>query len=333
MLQIKNQTPFRVMLLPLVDRDGVDTVYAIVKGTFNIGARVSLADEQQPITLVDQHFGEPTSSSIRAPSDVCLEKSGTDILMIGSAWAPDGNPLWQMDVSLSIGPNGRTVRVFGDRVWDGSGMSTTWIAPFTRMPLLWERAFGGRDETPAGLRSYAQNPVGMGFRSADGTKPLGGLPLPNVEDPRALIQSWKDAPLPAGFAPLAPHWEPRRSYAGTYDSAWETERAPYLPRDFDARFFQLAPSGMCVPQGLHGGELVEAQGVTPDGVLRFVLPAARIDLSFRLERGGADRQASLDMVLVEPDAHRLTMVWRAALRCDKAMLKVREVTTTVQRAA
>jgi hypothetical protein len=330
MLQIKNETPFKVMLLPLPDRDGIDTVYAIVKGTFSIGAHYGLSEEQLPVALADQHYGDPATTSVRIPSDVCLEKPGTDVLMIGSAWAPGGRPTWQMDVSVAVGPAIKTSRVFGDRVWNDSGTSMTWVAPFERMPLVWERAFGGRDETPSGMRMYAPNPVGVGFRAADGIRSLRDLPLPNVEDPRALIQSWKDAPPPAGFAPVAPHWEPRRSYAGTYDAAWQEQRAPYLPRDFDARFFHLAPPGLTVSQRLRGGEPVEVSGATADGVLRFVLPAAQIEVAFSLDRGTTSHPAELDTVVIEPDAARLTMVWRAAHRCDKAMLKVREVRTSIR---
>jgi hypothetical protein len=35
--------------------------------------------------------------------------------------------------------------------------------------------------------------------------------------------------------------------------------------------------------------------------------------------------ARLDTVLIAPDAGTLSLVWRAALRCDKKMLSVREV--------
>ena len=333
MLQVKNETPFKVMLLPLQDRDGIDTAYAIIKGTFTIGARFGIAEEQLPVVLADVHYDEPATSSVRAPSDFCLEKPSTDVLLIGSAWAPRGQATWQMDVSMKVGPSAKTLRVFADRVWNESGTAMSWLTPFERMPLVWERAFGGRDETPNGPAIHAHNPVGAGFRARDGFKPLRDLRLPNVEDPTALIQSWKDSPLPAGFAAVAPHWEPRRSYGGTYDAPWQAQRAPYLPRDFDARFFQLAPPGLTLPNRLEGGEPVELYGVTPDGALRFFLPTARIVAAFRVGGETIERPADLDTVLIEPDESRLSMTWRASLRCDKAMLKVREVRTFARAAA
>ena len=328
MFQLKNTTPFAAELMLAPDPDGVDTLYTVVKGTFVTGERVTLADEQQPVALADQHHGDPAASSIRVPSDVCLGKPGTDVVMSASAYAAGERPTWQSDVSVTVGALTKTVRVFGDRVWDAAG-SVTWVAPFVRMPLVWERAFGGRDDTPAGPVAEPRNPVGAGFRSSDGARPLAGVPLPNVEDPVALLTSWKEAPPPAGFAPLAPHWQPRAGYAGTYDDAWQQQRAPYLPKDFDRRFFQLAPAGLWRNGYLQGGETVEIRGASPSGTLRFTLPAVRLRVSYRVERAVEERPVVLDTVLLEPDAGRVALVWRAALKCDKRSRKIREVETSV----
>jgi hypothetical protein len=236
-----------------------------------------------------------------------------------------------MDVSMAVGPLTRSMRIFGDRVWQESAgvASVAWVAPFERMPLVWERAYGGMDVTPKGPIANARNPVGAGFRNSNGEKQLSGLPLPNIETADRLISSWSDSPPPVCCAPVAPHWEPRRSYAGTYDESWQTQRAPYLPSDFDLRFFQLAPPEQITPSFLQGGELVELNGVTPSGNLRFLLPALQLSVTFRLDRGEERRPVVLDTVLLEPDASRLMLVWRAALNCDKRALKVKEVHTTI----
>jgi hypothetical protein len=335
MLQLKNSTPFNAKITLLGNRRGVDTLYAIVKGTFTIGTSCRLAEEQIPVTLTDQYFGDPATTSIRVPSDVSLEKPGTDVLLSGSAWAPGGTPTWQVDAYIAVGPVAKTVRVFGDRVWEAgaAGAAMTWVAPFERMPLVWERAFGGSDLTDKGPVTEPRNPVGTGFRAPNGTKPLAGLPLPNVEDPLAPISSWKSAPAPAGFGAVSPHWMPRRTYAGTYDDAWQKHRAPYLPDDFDPHFCQIAPLGLSTAQPLQGGEIVDLRGVTPDGLLRFALPSVTADVVYRIDGGAETRPGVLDTLIIEPDAQRLVMVWRAALECDKNVLKVREVETTIRSAA
>ena len=80
------------------------------------------------------------------------------------------------------------------------------------------------------------------------------------------------------LAPICAHWMPRRQYAGTYDARWEQSRAPYLPADFDPRFFQVAPADQVVPGYLTGGEPVELFGVSPWGPVRFTLPRERISI-------------------------------------------------------
>jgi hypothetical protein len=328
-LQINNRTPFKAMPMLLPDATGVDTLFTVVKATFRIGESFGLADEQVPITMADEHYGDPAASSIRLPSDVGLGKPGTDVLLVGSAWAPGGKPAWQMDVSLSVGPATKTVRVSGDRVWEthAGGAAVSWVAPFTRVPLVWERAFGGTDETDKGPVADRRNPVGTGFRTSRSSRPLAGLPVPNIEDPGALISSPSQTPAPAGVSPVAAHWFPRASFAGTYDEAWTKSRAPFLPHDFDSRFLHVAPAGLAVGR-LSGGEPVDLRGVTPNGSLQFMLPAIRVRADYRLGRSTETRFAGLETVILEPDAGRLVMVWRAAFRCDKLALKVNEVETT-----
>lgn len=334
MLQVKNSTPFKASIALLPDAHGVDTAYVIVKGTFTIGERLTVADEQLPVALADEYHDDPQSSSIRIPSDVCLMKPGTDVVVLGSAWAPAGTPSWRTDVSVSVGPLFKTVRVFGDRVWTSTaaGASIAWVAPFVRLPLVWERAFGGSRPTAAGPVSDPRNPAGKGLLAKAGGELLEGAVLPNVEDPSQLIGGPADAPPPAGFAPIAPSWEPRRSLAGTYDERWQRDRAPYLPRDFDLRFFHLAASGLVANGYLEGGEPVELLGLTPAGTSRFVLPRLAIDVRYRFDAGTDVRRAVLDTVIIEPDASRLALVWRTALACDKRTLKLREVDTSAMAA-
>jgi hypothetical protein len=334
MLQLRNGTGLAATIFISPDPDGVDTVYTVVKGTFALGETLVPAAEQLPIALAPVHYGEPAETSMRVPSDMSLVKPGTDVLLLGHAYAPGDRPATQVDVSLSAGALQRTVRVFGDRVWrNGIAPSISAPEPFQRMPLVWERAYGGTEAVGGEVRGEARNPVGTGFRARDSERPVAGIRLPNLEDPARLIGSWKDTPAPACFAPVSAHWEPRQSYAGTYDAAWQATRAPYVPADFDPRFFQLAPPGLVAPDYLRGGEAVEVRGATPNGLLRFRIPEVRVTVTYTLDSGSQPRPAPLDTVLIEPDAGRVVLVWRSALACDKKALRVREVAPAVARAA
>ena len=327
MLQFKNKTPFVGTVVVTLDPDGVESMYTVIKGTFDLARTPRPLAEQAPIVAADEFHDDPLTSSIALPSDVSLMKPGTDVVVLGNAHAPYHRPTTGMDVRVQVGTLDKTVRVTGDRRWvqSATGYAATFPEPFTLMPLVWERAFGGRDETEHGLVVDARNPVGTGFRDTKGDTAIDGTPLPNVEDPNDQVTSWKQRPAPACFAPVARHWEPRRLFAGTYDEEWEQQRAPFLPLDFDPRFFQFAPAGLSSPTPLRGGEVVRIWGMTPDTALEFALPTTAPEVVYRLDTGSESRPALLDAVIIRPDAGQLHLVWRAVLTTDKRTLRVREI--------
>jgi hypothetical protein len=327
-LQLTNHTGFAGTFFVVPNPDGVDAAYVVIKGTFALTAHgIRLAEEQLAPVLAPEYYGDPAVTSIRLPSDVSLMKPGTDVVLHGHAYAPDGHPAWQSDVNLTVAGLRRSVRVFGDRVWGVAG-SIDWVAPFVRMPLVWERAYGGTDISDKGIVAEPRNPAGVGFRAKGTARPLAGTALPNIEDPTALISGPGDSPSPAGFASIAPHWQPRVSFAGSYDEAWQHSRAPYLPADFDPRFFQIAAPGLALTGYLQGGELVEVQGMSPNGVLSFHLPSTRVEATFVIDGIPIRHPAVLDCVLIDTEASRVSLVWRATQPCDKKVLRLNEIRAT-----
>lgn len=325
MLQLKNRTPFSAQLALFPNQKGVDTLYIVAKATFNIGRQWTLADEQKMPLGADEYWSDdPATSSIKYASDLHIGKPATDVIMVGHAWAPEGTQVSQQDVALSVGHVRKYIRVFGDRQWDNGYISSP--LPFNAMPMVYERAFGGVHKTDGKIvAAEVRNPVGCGFAGKRRVKEMNGLALPNLEDPRQLLQCIGDVVNPAGFGFIAPHWQPRVSFAGTYDEKWQTKQAPYLPADFDLRFFNMAHPDLIYPGYLTGGEPVQISGVNPNGVLQFNLPelTLRADVSIRsrLEQP----RFNLETVIIEPDELLLDMTWKAAMPCDKEALKIREV--------
>lgn len=327
MLQVANHTPFSAALSVFPDQAGVESAYAVVKASFCFGPNgPELAEVQTPPLAADVFWGDPVSTSLRAVGEFGLLKTATDVLLIGRAIAPVPNTR-VADVSLRVGPVARTVRVFGDRHWEKSGGKWKPSLPqaWERMPLRWELAWGGvapqvGDAVP---EHEPRNPVGRGIASRDG--PTDGQLLPNLEDPQALLIDPKDRPVPACFAPIAPTWLPRRQHAGTYDDAWVRKRAPYLPLDFDARFFQVAPPALIAPGFLQGGEPVELAGFTAGAPIRFELPRCGLELEFDFDGAPVPVPPQLETVLFEPDAGRFHLLWRAVLPVDKKLLRLRQL--------
>src|SRR5688572_13228409 len=98
-----NATPYAAQAVPVMERDGRQAVVAIVKATFVIleGGRLVLADDQRPVRLEDEpHDRDYPWSSLRYPSDLCPDKVGTDVVVVGEAIADP--PAAVADVALKI---------------------------------------------------------------------------------------------------------------------------------------------------------------------------------------------------------------------------------------
>lgn len=330
MLQLKNHTPFAADMVLFPDARGVDTLYMVVKATFTCGSPLSLAAEQPAPQKKDVFTGETGLSSLLRAGDFHTGKSATDILMTGSAFSPDAKSVHQMDVILKVAEREKTLRVIGDREWRQGRMSPP--KPFVEMPLVYERAFGGTLLLHGALHQQEErNPVGLGFTGDLAPQEVDTWPLPNLEYPRQLIGRWGDRPTPAGFGPIAGHWQPRLAFAGTYDEHWQQTRAPFLPEDYSPRFMNAAPEDQIYPGFLQGGEPVFIRGMHPDGDLHFDLP--RIHLTGRLSIGGRVEYTEflLETLLLEPNQRQFSLVWRSAYSCDKHALKITQIDIALAR--
>nr|WP_246356793.1 DUF2169 domain-containing protein [Pyxidicoccus fallax] len=294
---------------------------AIVKCTYALGAggRLTPAEAQIPVQAADDFHGKPGESSVRWESDLALYKPATDVVLLGHAYAP-GRPEAEVHVSLRVGPVHRVLAVFGDRHWRwGLGMSSP--KPFTKMPLTYERAFGGTDRSAADPRHHemeARNPVGRGFRARHTGQAAGDILLPNIEDPRNLLRSPRDRPEPAGLGFIARGWQPRAALAGTYDEAWRKDRAPLLPQDFDERHHNAAPQPLRASPHLVGNEPVELAHLSPRGTLRFGLPGTRPRVQVSIGRTRHELSVLLDTVVLLPDEDQVVLVWRGHRRLSPA---------------
>jgi hypothetical protein len=329
MWQLQNHTPFAAERAWVRDINGAEVWLVAVKGTYLIkpDGSTELAEKQEEVCFAPQYRGEPGKSSLVYESDLAHTKQATDIFLHGHAYAPPGRSAPQIDVTMKVARISKTLRVVGDRFWKSGalGVELTAPEPFERMPIIYERAFGGADQMSNDPQKHdweRRNPVGVGF--AVKSDHLIGQRAHNVEYPDSSLSSWDHRPQPAGFGPIAGNWSPRLGLAGTYDEQWRQERLPLLPLDFNERYFQCAPEDQQAQGYLRGGEPVELYNLTPERVLRFNLP--RVVLSFRTNFGEetVDHRAVLDTVILEPDAPRVIMVWSTMLPCHHKVLKLQE---------
>ena len=323
MLQLDNQTPFLAHICVLPDRFGVDTLYIVVKGTVTLRPLLALAEVQVPITIADEYRGEPGSSSLRYASEIHVGKPGTDVLLAGSAHVTNGREAVRLQVAMTVADRRKVVQVTGNRVWrDGRPSSPE---PFQSMPLVWERAFGGSYQSDGRSGVHDRNPVGCGIPAGRSPADMEGLPLPNLEDPASLIEQAGASPTPVSFGPIAPSWLPRRAYAGTYDERWARMRAPFLPDDFDPRFFQSAVPEFAFDRYLQPGEAIQVIGAMPNGPLSFTVPDPRLQIVVTFAGAAHRPLVHLETLFVEPDQNRALFTWRAAFPCNRQTLKIQKI--------
>ncbi|GLI38334.1 DUF2169 domain-containing protein [Geobacter hydrogenophilus] len=314
-MDLINPTPLAVATPLLTDRHGAETLLVVVKGTWRINrdGTLSVADEQVPVRFEPEYSGDPTSSSLIHDTDVVLEKPGTDCILLGHAWAPKVG-VASVDVTFAVGPVRKTVRVFGERIWMKclGKVSMSRPTPFEKIPLVWERAFGGADTSWPDPKEHVyclENSVGRGNIARKTKLEVDGLRLPNLENPADLIKKPTDCPKPAGFGPIPPHWLPRAGYAGTYDDHWRKYVSPLPPEDMDPRVHSCASPGLASARHLMGSEQVLVENASR-ARLQFQLPGGAPSVSVQIGVAVHELEMRLDTVIVEPDEERVVLVWR-----------------------
>ena len=322
MWTVANTTPYVVEALLLRDSSGAETLTVVTKGSFVITpeGQCSTDCEQTSIVHVPQYAGEPARSSLLRETDFVLHKPTTDILLLGHAYAGSTDGTSAM-VTMKVGPIEKRLRVWGDRHWERGALrwSASAPRPFERMPLLYERAFGGSAGAPRADGVWScdpRNPVGRGFKAADLREE--GAPLPNFEP-----EDGSEAP--AGLGAISRHWSPRVMLAGTHDDAWRRKRFPLPPENFDVRFCNAAPIDQQPKQHLTGGEPVYLENLTPDGALRFVLPKVWLTLNTTIGSDVQAHHAQLHTLLLVPDQRRIELTWVSTQRCHGRTTRIRRI--------
>ena len=321
-MELVNTTPYVVGCTMGTDKSGLDYILAVVKATFNLpnnGVSV-LSVEQRPLVLADVFSGEPGYSATLVESDFALFKPNCDVLLTGSAYSPNGKPSTSVIVALSVGTVNKSFRVTGFRQWKLGALGA--IAPgesthFTKMPFSYDTAFGGIDNFHPDVQkhtSYFENPVGIGYhKELDGAL-VHGAPMPNTEvlgeNIRSPIRNYR----PMAFGPVGRGWPQRLRYAGTYDEVWQKNKFPFLPDDFDNRYFQAAPLDQQI-QYIKGGERVVLQNLTENGYCSFCLPRMNLEsVVFYLQTGEFYiAKFAVDSIHFFPDEGVYTMTARASV--------------------
>ena len=316
-----------------MEPSGRELLVVVIKGTFKLpkpGEDVRLLDEQLPLVMADTFTGQPGFSAPHYEVDFAPRKAQCDVLLLGSAYAPGGRPATRVPVGLRIGNLTKSFTVIGDRRWDAgiTGIRATLPEKFTVKPISYDLAFGGVDhehEDPAKHAAYMLNPVGRGFRKRLKSEWVDGKSLPNTEELNRAVTRPDDDYVPMAFGPIGRGWAQRSQHAGTYDDKWLADHFPFLPPDFNERYYQAAPLDQQLPLPIGGPEVVLGN-LTADGYRSFSLPHFDATISVFPKQGGSeDYTAVLDTVMLEPDQGQFTVTWRVVRPLRRNMFEVAQV--------
>lgn len=330
--------------------DRHEPIFAVVvKRTYSIQTDGTLrrSEVDQPLRKIDRYYeeGDPMWATVQYESELAPYKPKIDVVVIGKAYAPGGQPTSQMMVTITVGVKEKTIVVFGDReceFHDNHPPRFTDPKPFTDMELRYERAYGGKDEksVPDIPFYYPRNDMGTGVVVKNIKEAVQGLPLPNLEDPRDLLtperlileepERWPQMPVPQGCGWFQRTWYPRCCYAGTYpayldvETITQEERLGLLPAhhmalakqwklpSFSARFHNGASVGLMFEE-IASEEQIQLEGFSPTGTIQFRLPGETPTIVLDIGKEEQALVAKLDTVQVRPEEGEVDLLWRGVL--------------------
>ncbi|WP_438000900.1 DUF2169 domain-containing protein [Sorangium sp. So ce185] len=302
---MKTIKPQKLGLLHRVFEDGSDCYLSVtILAFFSFGPESALLSEIDLWKFAAAELGRD------AVLDMGMPKPRGELLISGRAY-PRERPAQACAVRARLGAVDKALYVIGDRTFR-RGVPTE-PEPFTEMPIVWERAFGGP--------GFAPNPVGKGLQRIE-TEAGEIHPLPNIELPRHLITSPSDRPAPAGFGPIDLTWPQRFAKIGTYDQKWLKERFPGFAEDTDLGVFNAAPEDQQIQGFFRGDEPMVLENMHPERpVLEAALPGIAARAFINRKSGEAETFSEiathLETVHLFPHAERGVLLFRGLALIDE----------------
>src|SRR5271165_2036563 len=88
------------------DDKGRSVFSVLVKRTYDIdsGRRVVRTPKARPLVQIDEYYddGEPEWSTVKYETDFAPFKLATDVVVIGKVFAPGGEPVPELDVTVEV---------------------------------------------------------------------------------------------------------------------------------------------------------------------------------------------------------------------------------------
>jgi hypothetical protein len=302
--------------------DDTEVGIVLAKAAFVLSANGTAPQMPPPdLEMVDLFTGDPAHSALLSEQDIAPYKPKTDLIIRGHARSFQNTPRrdWPVNVSIPDRLNyGFHVRGPSQWLKPARKWQLSQPDPVTEVPLTYEFAYGGQCSDGETVHFYEQNPAGKGFMTEAVANDLGSWPAPQIGLLAEFMAASPFEPMAVhGTMPIAKSWLPRRAVAGTFDTAWERDRHPRMPLDYDLGFWNTAPMRLQLDPFLQGDELIEITGVSRNSAtVSLQLPGAKLMLQSRSDPHEPLVAMALDTVDLNVDSvddgHiTITLLWRA----------------------
>lgn len=291
-------------------------VTILAKAMFSIvpSGTATVAPPEELVRQPVYATGNP-ASPLLFEHDLAPYLPSAEIVFTGHAHSPNNVPVPRMQVRLALLREGtalvdKRLEVVGDRVAQ-SNLPVPEPKPFLRMPIVYQRAWGGPGES--------SNPFGVGLGMGNSR-----VQLPNVVPLDGSRSAVCLGPVPSFY--------PARNQLLRGATPPELSSIPLLPDDFDGRYFYQAPADQLF-DALRGGERLVLEGLAPHRpMIETRLPALRGLASLYLPNG-AQRWILLvpTTLVVKGDTNSFAVVCRGHFQvADENALPALRVTAGVE---
>jgi len=237
-------------------------------------------------------------------------REGCDFFILGHAYPPSPGGT-AAKVQLAVGSFRFALVAFGERRWvrREHELIPSEPQPFEKIPLTWQRAFGGVCKVDGLDYPWGANPKGRGFYWEE--QQAEGQALPNLEDPERRIRRWDDRPDPVATAPYSGEWALRALNSVALDRSGPK---PKIKR-IKPSYYNNAPPRLILPQAPRSTETISISGVRPRGErLEFRMPELAYHVYVQLENRRYVFPARLEALAVLAEEARVMLGYRCCFR-------------------
>lgn len=313
-MELINNTPYPALMFRTGLDDDKFAMSVAVRITYDIAEDANAVVSQNQEWKLCRQLWQSEYGAIE--SDDVFRRGGVDILVFGSAKAPNNVPVHSMEVSVKH--NGKTINkvvVFGDRVWKKSllGMEISTPKTFTTMPVTLANAYGGEADWDGIKIPFGNNPAGKGYHYAK--EDYLGKALPNVENPEQLIRKYTDQPDPVGVACLPQLCEIHMRNNVLFDKDGQIDK-------LDPKFFNAAFPTMIVDK-IKNGDSISVTGMS-DKPFLLKVPTQKISMKTTLGEKEILKEMYIEQVGIITDKNQAFITYRCPINYTLIPLEIRK---------